>query len=152
MSYQTIHDILQHLRQQFQEVARGLDAAEVFAKSEEAQAAVQAVREDEQRVADAFSDTSVDGKTEPAGDKTWLQFVPLEDVDGATADLLEACRTASTLDELEERKLEFDKAVEDFVTTLAEQAKAPSVSERLGSLAEYFASRGRQDAWSLRRT
>lgn len=152
MSYQTIHDILQHLRQYFQEIARALDAAEVFAKTEQAEAAIQAVRDDEQRLADAFSDPAVDGGSEPPGDQTWLQFVPLEQVDAAAQDLVQACRQATTLEELEEAKLDFDKAVQEFMTTLVDQAQAPSVAERLGMLAEYFASRSRQDAWSLRRT
>jgi hypothetical protein len=149
MSYKTVHDVLTCLQKHYAKIAAALDEAEFFANSADEEAAVNALRHDERRVAEAMGDSANNGSEKT--NQTWLQYVPSERVQESAEELLELCENGGTIEQLEQTKLEFDEAVQDFVRTIAEQVNAPSVRERLDSLAEYFASRARQESWSQRR-
>lgn len=149
MSYKTVHDVLACLQKHYAMIAAALDEAEMFSTSAEEEAAIAALRKDERRVAEAMGASAKNGTR--AENQTWLQFVPSERVHESAEELLKLCESGGTIEQLEQTKLEFDEAVQDFVRTIADQVSAPSVREKLDSLAEYFASRARQESWSQRR-
>lgn len=150
MAYSTVRDVLRQIRDYYQRIDQALDAAEYLAPESQVAAAIVAIREEEDRVAVALSKNDDEGSDLRSAGGTWIQYTPEEKVEAVVERFEQECAHAHSLDDLQAIKLEFDDEVAKMMSTLAEQVRAPSVREKLDRLAEWFATRARQDSWSLR--
>ncbi|MFG0335930.1 MAG: hypothetical protein ACF8TS_21440 [Maioricimonas sp. JB049] len=145
MAYHQVRDILEQVRQFHRDFRNALLESESQQHAMDVEALIELARDEERADEACLARYGSDAGANILD--TWIQYVPDEGV-------LRAIREAEVspgmeLNEIIQKKIEFDDALVQLYARLAEQVSGQRLQEALRSLHDLTVRRREQDAWKL---
>ncbi|QDU38598.1 hypothetical protein Mal4_29270 [Maioricimonas rarisocia] len=145
MAYHQVRDIFEQVRKFHREFRNALLESEPHQHDLDVEALIELARDEER--ADEACLARYSSDAEPNILDTWIQYVPDE---GVVRTIQEAeVSPGMDLNEIIEKKIEFDDALVQLYAQLGDQVSGPRLQEAFRSLHDLTVRRREQDAWKL---
>lgn len=146
MPFRQVRDVIRQLRDCHRSLREWLEQSRIRINNAAVAQMTQSLREDEHQLQLALSRIGAD--SDPAILDTWLQFSPDESLKQALNDVRFDCDM--TIDDIVNRKQNFDRAMLNAYRQMQTVSAAPRVQALFDQLIEYSESRIQKQSWAIR--